>query len=214
MAYDPKTTDRELERFNDWSKSYDQSVLQKIYFGRVQRAVIDLVPASLTPAAVLDVGCGTGRLLRRAGKRWPAARLVGVDASAGMIEAARRLDARPEFHASPAESLPLPAASVDVVFSTISFHHWTDKRAGLREAARVLKPCGRLVLADENLPGWANRLFHSRRSGHPVPDKPAALRSFLREAGFQILKSKRIVYGTVVVFLAALKDSADAVRFE
>ena len=107
-----------------------------------------MVEKGYTPDTVLDVGCGTGRLLRKAKARWPNAQFIGVDPATGMIENARRLMPDAKFYVSQAESLPLPDASVNLVFSTASFHHWQDKEKGLREIKRVLQVGGLLFLAD------------------------------------------------------------------
>ncbi len=209
-----RNADPEMKKFEDWSRTYDRSPLQKIFFGRVHRSVLGLVPGSFEPAAVLDIGCGTGRLLRAAGRRWPGARLVGVDATPGMIEAARRIDPQSEYHLAPAESQPLASGSIDVVFSTVSFHHWTDQAAGLRETSRVLSPCGRFILADESLPDWGNRIVHGKNGTHPVPAKPAALRLLLEAAGFHVMQTKRVAYRVVIVFVAVHKESPDPAFFE
>ncbi len=59
---------------------------------RIQQLMLEWVAGSgaAVPSAVLDVGCGTGRLLEKAGAHWRAARLLGVDPAPGMIEVARR----------------------------------------------------------------------------------------------------------------------------
>jgi ubiquinone/menaquinone biosynthesis C-methylase UbiE len=106
------------------------------------------VPA---PRRILDVGCGTGSLLRQLAARVPTAtRLVGVDAAPSMISVAEAAatDARVRFSAGTAEHLPHPDAGFDLVVTTTSFDHWANQQAGLGECARVLKPGGRLVLAD------------------------------------------------------------------
>jgi ubiquinone/menaquinone biosynthesis C-methylase UbiE len=112
------------------------------------------------PRRVLDVGCGTGVLLRELSRRLPqASELTGVDAAAAMIEAAsaggetapapgRQPEARLRYLHGRAERLPFDDASFDLVISTTSFDHWADQRAGLAECHRVLVPGGRLVLTD------------------------------------------------------------------
>jgi len=103
------------------------------------------------PRRVLDVGCGTGELLRELSTRLPEAReLTGVDAAAAMIEAASAGGEaeRLRYLHGRAERLPFDNASFDLVISTTSFDHWADQGAGLVECRRVLVPGGRLVLTD------------------------------------------------------------------
>ncbi len=141
-------------RFERWSSSYERSLLQSLLFDRVHRAVFASAGRVEPPGAILDVGCGTGRLLREAHLRWPEADIVGVDAAAGMIEQARGLATAGRLVVATAEELPLPSESVDLAVSTMSFHHWTDKAAGIREIVRVLRPGGNFILADHATPHW------------------------------------------------------------
>jgi ubiquinone/menaquinone biosynthesis C-methylase UbiE len=94
------------------------------------------------PESVLDIGCGTGVLLDKAHAVWPAAALVGVDPSAGMLAVARKRHPGGDFRPGDAERLPVPHRAFDVVLSTTSFGHWRDKAAGLRAVARALRPGG------------------------------------------------------------------------
>lgn len=109
---------------------------------------------------VLDVGCGTGTLSReiaRALDKGKDSRVVGVDAAAGMIAVARRKGAaipNLSFDAALAEKLPYPDDSFDSAVSTFFFHHveFALKQKALAEMHRVLKPGGRAVIVDVDVP--------------------------------------------------------------
>jgi ubiquinone/menaquinone biosynthesis C-methylase UbiE len=143
---------RDVGAYQDRAARYDQG-----WRGRLHHAIGDRTAALATstvasPQRVLDVGCGTGYLLRALASHYPGAEeLAGIDAAPNMIEAAIRLtdDERLTFAVGVAEHLPCPDASIDVVVSSTSFDHWSDQFAGLRECARVLRPGGQLVLVDQ-----------------------------------------------------------------
>jgi arsenite methyltransferase len=103
---------------------------------------------------VLDLGCGAGTdLLIAAEMTGPAGRVIGVDMTASMLDRARASAAEMgvtnvELHESLIEALPLDDASVDVVISNGVIDLVPDKDAVLDEIDRVLRPGGRLQLAD------------------------------------------------------------------
>jgi arsenite methyltransferase len=105
-------------------------------------------------AVVLDLGCGAGTdLLIAAQMTGPGGRAVGVDMTPAMLERAAASAAEMglgnvELHESLIESLPLADASVDVVISNGVLDLVPDKDAVLDEIDRVLRPGGRLQLAD------------------------------------------------------------------
>jgi cyclopropane fatty-acyl-phospholipid synthase-like methyltransferase len=61
----------DVQSFERRSGSYEDSFLQGLFFDRIHRIAINSVPAGLQPEGILDIGCGTGRLLRKAAIRWP-----------------------------------------------------------------------------------------------------------------------------------------------
>lgn len=144
-------------RFDRWASTYDASILQRLVFDRVHDLVLDEL-APRKPDNLLDVGCGTGRLLERVAQRLPGIELAGVDASVEMVEVARRKNPDARFEIARAERLPFAAGVFDAAATTISMHHWTDPPAGLHEVGRVLRPGGTLVVADFYKGGVYGRL--------------------------------------------------------
>jgi ubiquinone/menaquinone biosynthesis C-methylase UbiE len=141
----------ERERFDQWAKSYETSFLQWLLSDRVHKAVLARVPTGFAPTVILDIGCGTGRLIRRMHTLWPDARLVGIDLSEGMVVKAHQLAPFAQIYQAPVEELPLQSNSVDLVTSTVSFHHWQDQSQGILEITRVLRQKGIFILADPNI---------------------------------------------------------------
>lgn len=103
---------------------------------------------------VLDLGCGAGAdVLISARRVGPTGRAIGVDMTEEMLELARSNAAaagvpNTEFRKGYLEALPLPDASVDVVISNCVINLAADKAVVLHEAARVLRPGGRIAFSD------------------------------------------------------------------
>ncbi len=177
-----KQRKKDIERFDQWASTYENSRLQRTFFDRIHRTTLALATGiAHHPVSVLDVGCGTGKLLRRARAFWPEAQFIGVDPANGMIEMAKRRTADATFFTGKAEALPLQDASVDLAISTTSFHHWQDQSAGIREIARVLRPGGYFILVDASFPEWFVRVFRPKRF-----HSPAQMRTLLIQAGLQV----------------------------
>ena len=131
-----------------------------------------------TPLAgndLVEIGCGRGGGARFLARECRPRRLIATDASRLLILGNRRGPRPPnlEFIAAPARRLPLPAGSCDVVISVEAVHPQPDKGALLAEAARVLRPGGRLLVAD---------FFYTRESS---PNATAGFRALVDASSFE-----------------------------
>ena len=109
--------------------------------------------AQIPHGSVLDVGCGTGELLREVGLRFPETARTGLDLSANMLAVAReKLGGAVELVQGDAERLPFADGRFEVLLCNDSFHHYPNPGAAAAEFARVLQPGGVLLLGDCTAP--------------------------------------------------------------
>jgi ubiquinone/menaquinone biosynthesis C-methylase UbiE len=128
------------------AQQYDQK--WAFYVEATTRETLKRVPMSAS-SRVLDVGCGTGELLRRLRAKYPDAALAGLDPVAEMLAVARdKLSGREDLRIGYADSLPWSAGTFDAVVSCNMFHYISHPVQALREMSRVLRPGGSLVLTD------------------------------------------------------------------
>ncbi|NUR57140.1 MAG: class I SAM-dependent methyltransferase [Catenulispora sp.] len=210
-------------RFDSWAAAYDSSILQDAFYTRLHRHTLHLATrANPAPHRLLDLGCGTGRLLRAAAARFPHADLLGVDISAGMLERAKAVDAgrgSPTYLQADAARLPVADGSVDVVTCTACSHHWTEPEGPLAQLRRITADDGVLILAHlPGIAGWdlAASAGAARRSDvRAVRSGTSRLTELLCDAGFRITKAALYAECPVMptaVVLCAQPDSAPRTR--
>ena len=134
--------------FERAASGYDRhAVLQREVGARLAQ---HLDPMRIAPRTVIDLGCGTGEAFAELRRRFPAARVVGIDLSPNMLRQARArtpawkrlLGAAPAALAcADAERLPLAAASAGLAWSNLMLQ-WCRPEAVFAEVARVLEPGG------------------------------------------------------------------------
>ena len=180
--------------FGDWflrTRTWDVHVLE---VALRDLARLDPAPRARYPV-VVDVGCGWGGSLRKLNERFRPERLVGFDIAPRMVEAAAREAARvrtacgdaAEVVRASGAALPLPDASVDLLFCHQTFHHLVDQDRAIAEFFRVLRPGGRLLLAESTrryIHSWIIRLLFR----HPMEVQKTAPEylALVRAAGFVV----------------------------
>ncbi|MGH9189970.1 MAG: class I SAM-dependent methyltransferase [Acidimicrobiales bacterium] len=174
-------------------------ILAHVVFGsRRNRVFARLAALSGTRPGdhVLDVGCGTGVLTRAVARcAAPGGSAIGVDPSEGALARARRTTRLDNctFQVDRAEALALPDTDYDVVVSSLMIHHLADqdRARALAEMFRVLRPGGRVLVAEFRPPGNAivRRLIRPVVSPAMETNPIHLLEPMLTAAGFDHVTS-------------------------
>lgn len=172
----------------------------------------------------LDVGCGTG--LSTVALKALGRSVVGADASTEMLALAAREEGI-QYCATRAEQLPFQAGAFDLITISSAFH-WLDRDQFLKEAARVLRRAGRLVVYDNFFQGrmaenasfqaWYREQYLSK---YPPPSRRSLefTEENLSEAGFRLLgreqfqSSRSLAVETLVDYLLTQSNVTAAVEY-
>ncbi len=164
--------DDTLETIRSWEHSADAYIAFQDAGDRNRTMLLDPVMLDLCGDVrgqrILDIGCGEGRFCRMLAER--GAIVTGIDPITAMVQTARdRGGPSDTYIRTGAEQLPFADASFDLAVSYITLVDIFDYASAIREAARVLRPDGRFVVANLNFvtasQGWqrdadGNRLYH------------------------------------------------------
>ncbi|HVA44917.1 MAG TPA: class I SAM-dependent methyltransferase [Pirellulales bacterium] len=148
----PKEHSKTMTDHSHVRRSYDE--LAASYDTRWRKYIDATLALAMEPLEltgherVLDVGCGTGELLRRLFDRWPRLRVTGVDVSPNMLRRAAEKCTGAALLAAEAHRLPSTDGCFDVVICANAFHYFRRPDCALAEFRRVLRPAGRLLLVD------------------------------------------------------------------
>lgn len=175
--------------FDQVSKVYDNEVIQTFIYRPTQdRVLIDL--RALSPARILDVGCGTGQLTARIQTSLRPQVVYGCDPSSGMLDHARARSNDVIWLEGKAEAVPLPDGSVDAVVSTEAFHFF-DQPAAVAEFHRLLAPGGHVVLGLLNpITTIGSKILDLPGAGH-WPTR-SEMRALLTDAGFDVVRQTHV----------------------
>lgn len=177
----------------DHPRAYDTFVSIGFLGGR--RAAYTRVATAARPRAgerVLDVGCGTGYLSRiLAPVVTPSGHVTGVDPSPAMIDyATRHAPANCTYVEGSGQDLPFPDGSFDLVISSLAVHHIPAEARpeALRQMFRVLRPGGRLLIAEFRPPAnpLARRVVGALTGPAMRHDPRDLLGTMIPDAGFQV----------------------------
>lgn len=169
--------------------------------GRIHGQLLDR--AELRPGQrVLEIGCGTGNVLRTLGRRGLTIEMVGIDPDPAALRRARRKAARAKlpirYEQAFAGELPLADESFDRVLSSFMLHHLDagERLRALREVRRVLRPGGQLHVVDVDVTGAGK----THRNAQVAGSTAARMVAELGEAGLSGVAENGRVSGRLGVF--------------
>src|SRR3954466_13497377 len=140
----------QVNDYDSFAEAYSAENENNLMNAYYERPAMLTLAGDVTGRRILDAGCGSGPLF--AALRDRGAVVTGVDASAGMVELARRrLGAEADLRvADLADPLPFPDGKFDDVVGSLVLHYLQDWGPTLAELRRVLTPGGRLIVSVEH----------------------------------------------------------------
>ena len=182
----------------DYDNTHDGKVTHK--FKQLLNAELDLDGVS----CVLDVGCGNGTMLKILHDRKNNISGFGVDVSEKMIQYAAASNPGMEFYVAECHAMPFGNATMDIIIVCAAYHHFPDVAAFATEAARILKPKGKLMIAELYLPpllkSVANIVLPFSKAGDHAIYSPQEITDNLEAHGFNNVNAK--IYGRIQIVSA------------
>ncbi|HZM94280.1 MAG TPA: methyltransferase domain-containing protein [Vicinamibacterales bacterium] len=179
-----------------YTHGHHESVLRSHRWRTVENSAAYLLPHLRPGLRLLDVGCGPGTITADFATRLAPGTVLGIDASAEVIDAARRDHPDVTFSVADVYDLGLEDASWDVVHAHQVLQHLADPVAALREMRRVVRPGGIVAArdsdyasftwhpADGRLERWLALYQEIARANSGEPDAGRRSLSWARQAGF------------------------------
>jgi ubiquinone/menaquinone biosynthesis C-methylase UbiE len=184
--------EKSRESYNRKAFDYDNS-----FEGKFTEAFKNLLLEEISvksDSMVLDIACGNGTLLKRISDKY-FIKGYGVDISENMIESAKTRFPEFDFNVSKCEKTPYQDRMFDIITVCAAYHHFPDVKAFAKEAARLLKPQGRIYIAEVYYPLFLRILLNPFVSMSKAGDvkfyAPKEIIENFKRNGFQFRTFKR-----------------------
>ena len=184
-------------KFANRAGKYDEK-----FEGRLSSVFYQLIYDNISlpdHAKVLDVGCGTGTVLKTLSETH-SIEGYGIDVEPKMLDVARKKCPQLDIRLCSCDSTPFADNTFDAVIACMAYHHFPDKEAFAREALRILKPGGMLYIADPNFPMIIRKIvnFLAQRFNGKFFSSKEFIERF-KAVGFLPVDAKKKHYGQIVL---------------
>ncbi len=149
-----------IEEFSKWADNYDNP-FTSITFRQTNAKIVQLLNPKQN-SSFLDVGCGSGILIKYLLDINKGIKLCGLDITPKMVEVAKKKfinEKNVEITLGSAVKMPYKDNSFDYVTCASSFHHHPDPLQSAKEMVRVLKPGGKLLILDMCIEGLLRKIL-------------------------------------------------------
>lgn len=143
-------------------------------------------------AVVLDVGCGTGTILKNLDK-FTNISGYGIDVEENMINVAKQKCKKMNFIVSNCTETPFEDSKFDIITSCMAYHHFADKKGFAREVSRITKHGGHLYIADPRFPWLIRKPLNLALRFHKVAGyfgTPEEIKKVFCDYGFELIEYK------------------------
>ena len=182
--------DKRADKYDDHFEGKLSKVFYKLIYDNIEL---------FDSAQVLDVGCGTGTILKTLSEHYNIV-AHGIDVENEMLKVAKTKCPGMDIQLCSCESTPFADNSLDAVIVCMAYHHFPDKDAFEKEAVRILKPGAKLYIADPNFPLVLRKIINflvRNLNGEFFSSKEIAMR--FEKSGFKLVTIKKRAYGQLVV---------------
>lgn len=193
-----------IEEFTKWADNYDNP-LTSITFRQTNAKIVQLLNPKRN-SSFLDVGCGSGILLKNLLNLNRNIKLYGLDITPKMVEVAKRKfvnEPSVEIMLGSAINMPYKNNTFDYVTCASSFHHHPDPLQSAKEMVRVLKPGGKLLILDMCIEGLLRKLlfkienvYHNEGKVFRLTNKE--MYDLYEKIGLKQIKQSTFLYFTLI----------------
>lgn len=196
-------------KFSKAAAEYDKYALIQKRFGT--RLLAEVKKDAISAQRILDIGTGTGELLRGLREMYPNASITGLDIAAGMLQCLKGKKIASNLIQADAAALPFKEQTFDVIVSNFALQWVFDFENVLRDAYRILQPGGRFYFTT-----FGPKTFQELKTIFPALDERLRLQEAdavcqtLVNAGFRVERSsvhlEKAVYPSMVEIIKWLKN--------